>query len=1299
MADSDYSYDGDEISGDEYVGSRASSSRPAQLAGVGGGKQASKETAAKPARKAWETEYSRTVEKTIVPVNDEDLGQSVQEREEERKRKRLRKDTKPFQRGIIRHVVLVLDLSEAMLEKDMRPNRFYTMINYAQDYVREFFEQNPISQMSVLGMHDGICIRVSELSGNPAEHAAAILGLRSKETGKEPKGAPSLQNALELARATLYHTPNHGTREVIIVFGSLLSLDPTDIHQTIKACVRDRIRVSVIGMGARLKICQEIVTRTNAGDESEYTIATDQEMLKELLIATTTPPVIRSDTASTPQRPEKGAALMMMGFPSRVVEDTPTICACHGNLTLGGYTCSRCSAKVCSLPVTCPSCQLTLLLSTHLARSYHHLFPLRNWATVSWQRAREKDSKDCVGCLTTFPAVPSKQELAARALKKERQSTTGSMLNGHADREVVEDDENGEQHASESARVIPHTEGPPLRTHQKLDTALPARSNGNARKATNMNVAKKKIERPEDIVWTTHGQILHTSIRQLKRASDGRCRICRLVFTSPTQYEHATLLKDKDEHMHIVLTISTSPGTLPLLQVEFREASTSQARIPKRTLASCIGFLGGGKTIATWPTLPAVASHSAHDLAETLTQAAMLNNEDTGSDGAFKLASYWVTSCLNSHPRCHRTISAGSAPFLPTRLLDVADDTIRLIESKSVLDVNNRRYLALSHCWGLIPIIRTLKANYDKHKNHISEDELSKTFKEAIHATRKLGFQYIWIDSMCIIQDDSDDWAKEAATMCDVYQYATLTLAAAHAPGGDIGCFKKRDGLLNLPFHIDIPGQTTTRPTRRLQFTTYGRPQEKDLGGGDPALYGRAWVLQEQLLSPRMLIFDGDQLKWECLTMHGSEGSPTSGTTRHDLSLKYIRSGIMDEFEYFDDVGAKEGTMTDSQFWARMKHQYWCNLVMNYTHRGMTKSSDRLVALAGIAQALGRHTRDEYLAGLWRDHFFIGLLWSLPHNETFLMSATTNFDIERNERMRHAEAFTPSWSWASVTAPVMYGQNEMLNLDCMCIVENVKVSSGIHKQTGRATILGHVRKGYVNAIYQYSNREAVSKLPHMTAPPPAGRLGLEHMIFKDRSFHPIQYFLFAEQHPDPSKTMTEDEVRTYGSFRFVRGTFRPDEIIDPTQRITFVAIAQRHKEEQVVKLGNTYLDHDPVSVHTLALIPTGDVEGTYRRVGLAIWDSCSWYGYLCGWKHDRARRITAPREWDRGFHIGEYIWEEAYRRLWWDDMEFYKSNARFGGDGEDGRWKHDHEYESDQLPDLKMYKAGVKVEEKTVVVV
>jgi transcription initiation factor TFIIH subunit 2 len=295
-----------------------------------------------------------------------------------------------------------------MLEKDMRPNRYFTMIKFTQEYVREFFEQNPISQMCVLGMHDGIAVRVSELSGNPADHISAIQGLRDPKspTSKEPKGSPSLQNALELSRATLYHTPSHGTREVIIVLGALLTLDPGDIHATIKSCVKDRVRVSIIGMGARMHICTLIVSKTNAGDESGYVVATDQELFRELLLATTTPPVIRAAAPGEDAPAESSASLLMMGFPSRVVEDAPTLCACHGNLTRGGYTCSRCSAKVCSLPATCPGCHLTLILSTHLARSYHHLFPLRNWVEVSWQRAREKGSVECVGCLSPFPQPP-----------------------------------------------------------------------------------------------------------------------------------------------------------------------------------------------------------------------------------------------------------------------------------------------------------------------------------------------------------------------------------------------------------------------------------------------------------------------------------------------------------------------------------------------------------------------------------------------------------------------------------------------------------------------------------------------------------------------------------------------------------------------------------------------------------------------------------------------------------------------------------------------------------------------------
>ncbi|KAF1944881.1 hypothetical protein EJ02DRAFT_501093 [Clathrospora elynae] len=360
MPDSDYSFDG-EGSEDEYVGakSRVSSSRAQSTANKRQKRAESVKEA--PRRHAWETEYSRTVEKTIQPAEDGTLGQSVQEREEERKRKRLRKDTKPFQRGIIRHVVLVLDLSEAMMEKDMRPNRFITMVNYTQDYIREFFEQNPISQMSVL----------------------ECAGVGTSDT---------------IPHAESRHTRGH----------------------------------------------REIVTKTNAGDEGEYTIATDQEMLKELLLATTTPPVIRQTAPAATEAPaqsESVAALMMMGFPSRVIEDQLTMCACHGNLTMGGYTCSRCSAKVCSLPITCPSCQLTLLLSTHLARSYHHLFPLRNWSTVSWARAREKGSKECVGCLAAFGNPPSSS--------KER---TAAEQDGETNGAKRDEEDSEEQKASESGR-------------------------------------------------------------------------------------------------------------------------------------------------------------------------------------------------------------------------------------------------------------------------------------------------------------------------------------------------------------------------------------------------------------------------------------------------------------------------------------------------------------------------------------------------------------------------------------------------------------------------------------------------------------------------------------------------------------------------------------------------------------------------------------------------------------------------------------------------------------------------------
>ena len=178
---------------------------------------------------------------------------------------RLLKDSTPLQRGIIRHVILVLDLSLAMQEKDLRPTRHRLVIRYAQEFVTEFFEQNPISQMGVIGMRDGLAVRVSDMSGNPNDHLGPIEALRLQD----PKGHPSLQNALEMARGALFHAPSHGTREVVMVLGALSTSDPGDVHQTINALVTDKIRVGAVGLAAQVAICREMVVKTNDGDDGE----------------------------------------------------------------------------------------------------------------------------------------------------------------------------------------------------------------------------------------------------------------------------------------------------------------------------------------------------------------------------------------------------------------------------------------------------------------------------------------------------------------------------------------------------------------------------------------------------------------------------------------------------------------------------------------------------------------------------------------------------------------------------------------------------------------------------------------------------------------------------------------------------------------------------------------------------------------------------------------------------------------------------------------------------------------------
>ncbi|KAH8657056.1 Ssl1-like-domain-containing protein [Tricladium varicosporioides] len=429
MSDSDGEYVADDLSDDEIQVSSKHGTRSAGPAAGSGSRGGDTNQGSSRKRAAWE-DIQRSWD-TVVEGADGSINSAVEGLREAGKRKRLLRDTTPLQRGIIRHLILILDLSFAMVEKDLRPTRYLLTLRYAMEFTTEYFEQNPISQLGIIGMRDGLAVRISDMSGNPTEHIERLKTFRDQQ----PNGNPSLQNALEMSRAALFNTPSHGTREILVIYGALLSSDPGDIHDTISSLITDRIRVSVVGLAAQVAICGELCSRTNSGNTSNYNVALNEQHFRELVMAITTPPVTRTKKQSQ-------SSLLMMGFPSRTLGagKSMSFCACHSKLSRGGYLCSRCESKVCSLPAECPACGLTLILSTHLARSYHHLFPLRNWVEVPWSAARK--SRSCFSCLSPFPEIP----------KEERQhSSVGGERNGVVNKDGLVTVE-GQKGTSESGR-------------------------------------------------------------------------------------------------------------------------------------------------------------------------------------------------------------------------------------------------------------------------------------------------------------------------------------------------------------------------------------------------------------------------------------------------------------------------------------------------------------------------------------------------------------------------------------------------------------------------------------------------------------------------------------------------------------------------------------------------------------------------------------------------------------------------------------------------------------------------------
>lgn len=299
--------------------------------------------------------------------------------------------------------------------------------------------------------------------------------------------------------------------------------------------------------------------------------------------------------------------------------------------------------------------------------------------------------------------------------------------------------------------------------------------------------------------------------------------------------------------------------------------------------------------------------------------------------------------------------------FLPTRLIEISQlcgqTHIKLVETRTISH-ENTRYIALSHCWGgaMEEPATLTQDSLECRLTSIPMGSLPLTFLHLIHVAERLGVKYVWIDSLCIIQDSADDWDRESASMSSVYSHACCTVAAPASKNAAGGLFRNA-------------GLSSDDSVRFLRSSKDGKSRavlamkQQDTWGAMYSngcfLHQRGWVLQERELSPRILHFTSSQVLWECRTFKSSEGWPYSkfpvGERQSDIPPR-----ILDTIQ----PGNKQSIF-----------DAWHSLVTDYAARSLTKDSDTLVALSGIAHLISKYTNCEYYAGIWSDDLLRSLCW------------------------------------------------------------------------------------------------------------------------------------------------------------------------------------------------------------------------------------------------------------------------------------------------------------------------------------
>ena len=344
----------------------------------------------------------------------------------------------------------------------------------------------------------------------------------------------------------------------------------------------------------------------------------------------------------------------------------------------------------------------------------------------------------------------------------------------------------------------------------------------------------------------------------------------------------------------------------------------------------------------------------------------------------------WYDECSLMHEECRQI----STPFVPTRLIAISDDPEpKLTLYHSSPTDTNIRYCALSHCWGGADVTKLTTENLTSFQKSIPLSSLPKTFKDAVTITRSLGLRFLWLDSLCIIQDSHIDWTRESATMGDVYEAAHVTIAAVGGDNSNRGCFRTYNPLRYVAARIagdEYDGlavyPANGNSTRRADGEIIGNMQP---------LNWRCWTFQERLISRRIIHFGETGIRWTCrcgwsneyiVAMYPNETEDETRAWRELVGLARCEDTAtvrhagrpLDMFDDDDVPPDHRELSAEAQF-----HRNWTGLVEEYCGRHLTKPGDRLIALSGVVQRIQRYTGATYLAGLWHPALHLHLMWTV----------------------------------------------------------------------------------------------------------------------------------------------------------------------------------------------------------------------------------------------------------------------------------------------------------------------------------